>query len=329
MTEAPPGAIAAFRPPAWLRNGHVQTLLAASALRRRRVQAQSRALQARARGRMLDCGDGVRLQGLLSQPPSGTPAGRVVLLHGWEGSAASSYMLDAGAQLLAAGWEVLRLNFRDHGGSHHLNRGIFHSCRLDEVVGAVRAQAAEAGAPVALAGFSLGGNFALRVALAAPQAVASLVAVCPVVDPADGLFGLERAPWIYHRHFLGQWKASLRRKQALFPDLDCMVAEGRTMDLRALTGALVERHTGFAGLDEYLDGYSIAGDRLARLQVPATILAAADDPVIPARGFRSLALPDTVRLELAPHGGHCAFLLNGRLDSVLGRYISAQLRGPR
>ena len=64
---------------------------------------------------------------------------------------------------------MFRLNFRDHGDTHHLNRDLFHSCRIDEVVGAVRAvRRAFATDPVAVAGFSLGGNFALRVALHGP-----------------------------------------------------------------------------------------------------------------------------------------------------------------
>ena len=63
------------------------------------------------------------------------------------------------------GFEVVRLNLRDHGATHHLNRELFHSCRLPEVVGAVRALALRfPGMPLVLAGFSLGGNFMLRVA---------------------------------------------------------------------------------------------------------------------------------------------------------------------
>ena len=64
-----------------------------------------------------------------------------MLLHGWEGSADSTYLLSLAQSLFAAGFEVVRLNLRDHGATHHLNRELFHSCRLPEVVGAVRALA--------------------------------------------------------------------------------------------------------------------------------------------------------------------------------------------
>ena len=90
---------------------------------------------------MLDCGEGVRLSALhANQEASNGPAAArlVVLLHGWEGSANSLYVLSLGQYLFDRGYDVLRLNLRDHGDSHHLNEGIFHSCRIAEVVGAVR-----------------------------------------------------------------------------------------------------------------------------------------------------------------------------------------------
>ena len=94
----------------------------------------------------------------------------VVLLHGWEGSAESLYVLSLAQQLYRRGFEVVRLNLRDHGETHHLNRELFHSCRLPEVVGAVRSAAAALPRPaLQLVGFSLGGNFMLRVAAQAAR----------------------------------------------------------------------------------------------------------------------------------------------------------------
>ena len=95
---------------------------------------------------LLDCGDGVTLQAFHSSPAKrGRDPGKrlAVLLHGWEGSADSQYLLSLAQSLFAADFEVVRLNLRDHGATHHLNRELFHSCRLPEVVGAVRALAAK------------------------------------------------------------------------------------------------------------------------------------------------------------------------------------------
>jgi uncharacterized protein len=317
-----------FRPPRLLANPHLQSVLASSPLRRLLLRRALRALEHDGEEHVLDCGDGVRLQGFLSRQRIRSRArGLVVLLHGWEGSVRSSYVVDTGARLLADGFDVFRLNFRDHGDTHHLNRELFHSCRIDEVVGAVRAIGADApDVPLALAGFSLGGNFALRVALRAPETVAYALAVCPVISPASGLFGLEEGPWFYQRYFLHKWRGSLRRKRALFPEVDWFDASDFDADLRGLTRALVLRHTAFGSLESYLDGYSIAGDRLRSLAVPATILTSVDDPVIPVEDFRALQLPAQVELDFAPHGGHCGFIRDLSLRSFAADYIVQRMR---
>jgi len=314
-----------FRPPRLLAGGHVQTVLASGPPRRIALRATRERLDRAAEAHVLDCGDGVRLLGFLDR--AAAPArGLVVLLHGWEGSAQSSYVVETAEHLLAAGCDVFRLNFRDHGDTHALNPGPFHSCLLDEVIGAVRTvQERFASGPVAIAGYSLGGNFALRVALHAPDAVARAVAVCPVVSPHAGLFGLERGPWFYQRYFLHKWRGSLRRKQAAFPQTEWFTEQELAGDLRGLTEALVLRHTAFGSLERYLDGYSIAGDRLRAMRVPATILTAADDPVIPVADFHALDLPDNVELDIAAHGGHCGFIENLSLRSFAPRYITARI----
>ena len=122
--------------PRWLRNPHAQSLLASSPLRSARGRVRLRQARAQHRPMLLTLRSNVRLQGIASLPMHTTPRALVLLLHGWEGSAESSYMRLTAARLLHAGCAVFRLNFRDHGGSHHLNQGLFHSNRIDEVVDA-------------------------------------------------------------------------------------------------------------------------------------------------------------------------------------------------
>ena len=318
-----------YCPPRWLRNAHVQSALGSSPLRRRYGERSLAATGAVTSEHLIDGGDGVRLQGLHSAVPGVTPRGLVLLLHGWEGSVESSYMRLTAARLLAGGFEVFRLNFRDHGGTHHLNEGLFHSNRLGEVVHAAKDVARRFPLrPLSVAGYSLGGNFALRLALHAPAAglsLAHVAAVCPVLDPARTMDAMESGLPLYLWYFEHKWRDSLARKRALFPlqhDFD-----DRTLGLRMrpLTQWMVERHTDFGTLDRYFDGYSIAGDRLAALQVPASILMAADDPVIPIDGFRGLRLPDSARLEVAPWGGHCGFIENSQLGGFAERWITERL----
>ena len=319
-----------FAPPRWLRNPHVQSVLSSSSLRRALQRNRAQNLLQDARELILDCGEGVRLQGFYSQQRvQQRTRGLVILLHGWEGSAGSNYILSSGTRLLEEGFDVFRLNFRDHGATHHLNRELFHSCRIDEVVGAVHALAKHFPQQrLAVAGFSLGGNFALRVAARAPEAGLHLVAalaVCPVIDPAQGLNGIERAPWFYQMYFLRKWRSSLLHKQQLFPDLVLFTKAELAGNLRQLTASLVERHTRFGSLDAYLSGYSVAGPTLSALSVPTDILTAADDPVIPLAAFHNLQLPAIAHLDIVDGGGHCGFIDDLSLHSWSEDYIAARL----
>lgn len=320
-----------FTPHGLLGNGHVQTMLSSSSFRRAAQRNLRRSLAINAEPVLLEVDGGVRLSGLFTPQRAREKArGLAILFHGWEGSTDSSYVVQIGSRLLADGWNVFRLNFRDHGDSHHLNTELFHSCMLDEVVAAtveIEKHWHQPGTPQVLAGFSLGGNFALRVALAAPAAGLTLdrvVSVCPVIDPGAGLFSLEHAPWVYHWYFMHKWRQSLKRKQRLFPEELFFKPRELRQGLRELTRTLIERRTDYGTLDKYLDGYSVADDRMAGMQVPTTILTARNDPVIPVSDFEKLTLSPAVELDIAEHGGHCGFLRDWHFRSFTDDYIAAR-----
>jgi predicted alpha/beta-fold hydrolase len=319
-----------FRPPWPLTSGHIQTMLSSSGVRRTLLPRHAYNVLEGAESVMVDGGDGVRLTGAFTaQKGRAVSRGLAVLFHGWEGSVDSTYVLQTGSRLLADGWDVFRLNFRDHGDSHALNEALFHSCRIDEVVHAVGDIAKRwPSRAMAIAGFSLGGNFALRVALRAPTVGIPLqyaLAVCPIIDPGEGLFSLEEtAPWFYQAYFMNKWRRSLRAKQAAFPQREYFELQELKQNLRGLTEALVLRHTDFDSLQSYLDGYSVAGQALAAMQIPATILTARDDPVIPVTAFEKLELPDNIELDIATHGGHCGFIRGWDMTSFCDEYIAAR-----
>ena len=318
-----------FHPPRLLRNPHLQSVLGSSALRQRRGLRALAASGARTRELILDGGNGVRLQGWHSQVPGIRPRGMALLLHGWEGSAESGYMRLTAARLLQAGCDVFRLNFRDHGPTHHLNEAVFHSCRLDEVVNAaLDVPRRWPGLPLLLAGFSLGGNFALRVAMAAPGVglpLRHVAAVCPALDPERTTRAMETGLPLYQRYFVHKWTRSLRRKRALFPRVHDFDDAALRFGVREITEWLVRRGGEFADADAYFDGYRISEDRLAALQVPADILTSRDDPVIPVEDFHRLQLPATARVEIADDGGHCGFLLGARLDGYAEAWVERRL----
>jgi predicted alpha/beta-fold hydrolase len=308
-----------YRPPLGLRSGHVQSLLASSFVRRQAVLGRSRALRRAAEVWTLDGGEGIRLQGLYSAQPGGS-RGLAVLLHGWEGSVHSNYVLANGARLYDEGFDVFRLNFRDHGDTHHLNDGIFHSCRIAEVVNSLGDLQRRLDARRwYLAGYSLGGNFSLRVALRAGEAglhIGRVVAVNPVIDPAAAMRAMEQGLRFYERYFERKWSRSLRIKKQAFPELYGEESWHDIRGLRERTHYLATRHAGFASADEYFEGYSIAGERLAALRVPSTILTSADDPVVPVADFEALPQNPVLDVIITRHGGHCGFLKNWKMESI-------------
>ncbi len=318
-----------YQAPLSLRNPHVQSLLATSPMRRARGAWLLHRSGAVTTPHLIDGGEGIRLHGMHSTLPGRESRGLALLLHGWEGSVESSYMRLTAVQLLRAGFDVFRLNFRDHGDTHHLNQALFHSNRLDEVVhAAVDISKRFAPRPMVLAGYSLGGNFALRVALRAPSVglpIARVAAVCPLLDPAVTMTQMEQGLPFYMRYFESEWRGSLRRKRANFPqhyDFDDRILK---LQMRELTCWMVERHTDFDSIDDYFDGYAIAGDRLSALQMPADLLTAEDDPVIPVGDFRALRLGAQTRVEIARQGGHCGFVENLRLDGFAERWVTERL----
>ena len=318
-----------FAPPPGLRNPHVQSLLSSSAARRWAVRRRARTLLGASRDVLLDGGDGVRLLAHCAAHDD-SPRATVVLFHGWEGSAQSNYVLATGARLFAAGFDVVRLNFRDHGDSHHLNAGVFHSCRLDEVVNALVDLQDRLALPAwGLAGYSLGGNFALRVALRTPERslrLARVVAVCPVISPRNVLAAMESGPGFYEHYFVRKWARSMQRKRRFWPDRYDYDEWFKLRGLRERTRYLATRYYEYETLEHYLDGYSIAGDQLSALRVPSYVLTASDDPVVPVTDFEGLPEVPALEVHVTRHGGHCGFIRSWSMDSWVEHVITRAMR---
>lgn len=326
LTQTPP-----FQPQGLLRNPHLQGLLSRLPNRRLRIEAAANVLRQHGRPLLLHGGE-AQLLGWLSQHPGRRveQAGRplVVLIHGWEGSSDSLYLLATATEAFQAGFDVLRLNLRDHGDSHHLNRELFHSCRDEEVALAIAdAIARLQPRAVALAGFSLGGNFAMRVSLRLGQtALRQIVAVCPVISPPATLTALETGPLLYRAYFLRKWKESLQRKAAVYPEQFPDDRWRALPNLTELTAHFVEQHTDYPSLLDYLNGYAMTEAKLAALPVPTHVIVAADDPVIPVADWLAVRKPAQLTLEVTPHGGHCGFVSNWALDGWSERRVTELLR---
>lgn len=301
-----------FRPLPHLRGAYVQTILGSSRIRAIRKNA----MLSEAQNVILETRKGVRLLGSYSPQKHSKRKGLVLLIHGWEGSIDSTYMINTGNFIYRNGYEVFRLNLRDHGKSHHLNKGLFFSTLLDEVFDAAH-QVAEMShnIPVFLAGFSLGGNFVLRIVKKVQKHSIKnfrhAVCISPVLNPDKATEKIDNARLI-QRYFLKKWRTSLIKKQRLFPSEYDFSDILDLRSIREITEKLLPRHTDFKNATEYFQKYSLLNDTLKDLLIPTTIITSEDDPIIPVRDFYFLTTNQTTDLIIHRYGGH-----NGFIDGFL------------
>ncbi|GAC1623090.1 MAG: alpha/beta fold hydrolase [Nevskia sp.] len=323
--------LACFRPNPLLAPQLIQTILGSKRPAQRIWLKRGSLMEASERQHLLDCGDGVRLTGMYSrQPPAREPRGLVVLIHGWEGHHESSYQYSMACTAYEAGWNVFRLNLRDHAGTHALNEAMFHSARMGEVLGAVAAiRAIDGGEKLAVIGFSLGGNFALRVGLQGPAAgiVPRLsVGISPSIDPGATLRAIDEGPLVFRRYFLEKWRKTLRAKSDAWPGRYDFSAHMTLASFIDITRQFVRDQTEYDSLEDYLATYTLTPTMLMASPSPLAVLTAQDDTVIPIRDFEGLEARGAVIAFDAPkRGGHCGFIENFAMASWAEKRVLALL----
>jgi predicted alpha/beta-fold hydrolase len=316
----------AFAPAFGLRHPGLQATLASRRPAKRAWRRLGIDLDAISSAHVLDCRGGVRLTGRFAPAPASIASrGLVVLIHGWEGSHDSSYVYSMAAQLHRAGYATFRLNLRDHGGTHHLNEAMFHSGRMDEVldaVGAAHALAPEG--PLLVIGFSLGGNFALRVGLQGPARGVYprlAVGVSPSINPEATLHGIDGGPALFRWYFMDKWRRTLEAKRSAWPHYDFSGFRG-VRGFVEMTRRFVADFTEYDSYEDYLAQYTLSPGMLMQSPTPLAVITARDDSVIPIRDFEGLCVRGSMlAYELTDRGGHCGFIENWRFDSWAERRV--------
>ena len=239
----------------------------------------------------------------------------LLALHGLEASSSAHYMLGIADKALRAGFNAILLNQRNCGGTEHLGPGLYHSGLVDDAALLIRDIARTDGITrVVAAGYSLGGNLALRLAgTHAPEQLPSLKAVCavsPVLDLESCVRALERGSnFIYQWNFVRNLRNRMRRKQTHFPGTFDLSGLGAIRTIRQFDAAYTAPYFGFASAEDYY--HRAAALRVIdRIQVPALIITAEDDPFVPHESFRdpAIAANPNVTLVVTKFGGHCGFL---------------------
>lgn len=257
------------------------------------------------------------LEALPDDLPPVAEKGVVLMLHGWGGCSHSPYNMVVTDTLLRNNFDVVRLNLRDHGpdihvDGHKLNKGIFYGTLLGEVAVAVERVAKMAGdRPFYIVGASMGGSFALRLAIRHNSTpfhnLRKVVAICPSVNPAAAARQLDETR-IFLRYFRNLWVTSLYRKAELFPDLYDFAGLEKFTKLRDITEQWLSQFSHHASTDEYYAEYAVSREKIQQLNVPTTIVSARDDSVIPYADIEALGPHQSLDLRIQEYGGHVGFV---------------------
>jgi uncharacterized protein len=297
-----------FRPHARLRNAHAMTI--ASAFWRRSFPHLPAAVP-----RFFEVEPGTRIRGDChwQLEPAAHPT--LILVHGLEGSSESGYMRGTAERAFAAGFNAVRLNQRNCGGTEHLTPTLYHSGRSADF-GAVLRELIERDdlREIYFAGWSMGGNLVLKMAGEfgglAPEELRGILAVNPCLDLARCVEALGKPRnFVYSRHFVRLLKARMRRKARLFGGIYSLEQLRRVHTVRKFDCVITARYCGFQSALDYYERSS-AKNVLAAIRVPTFILAAKDDPFVPFSTFSHDAIRNNplIRVTATEHGGHCAFI---------------------
>ncbi|HKX30008.1 MAG TPA: alpha/beta fold hydrolase [Blastocatellia bacterium] len=297
-----------FIPPPGLRNGHVMTIV--GSLRHRDFPALR---QTRCEKREFQTEPETRVVAYCHWQPDRRSRPTVIVIHGLEGEADAKYVLGTADKAWTAGFNVLRYNVRNCGGTAPLTPTLYHSGLTVDLHYLIRELIEHDGLPeLFLIGFSMGGNQALKLAgeleAGAPRQLRGVCAISPPIDLESGARALARREnWIYEIRFVISLKETIRRKDRLFPgvyDVD------RLRGIRHLWD-WDEAYQPYNGFRDARDYYARASSIsfIPLIRVPTLIIHAEDDPFIPYEPFtdRRVTGNPSVFLSGSKYGGHVAF----------------------
>jgi predicted alpha/beta-fold hydrolase len=300
-----------FRPHLLLRNAHAMTIAA-------NFWPRPVPLLPRGVARSFETEPGTQVLGQCHWQKIPREHPTLVVLHGLEGSCESGYMLGTGEKAWIAGFNVVRLNQRNCGGTEKLSPTLYHSGLSCDIRGVVLELAEQDGLPeIFAAGYSMGGNLVLKMAGemgASPAAeLRGVVAIAPALDLAACADALSKPRnFIYEHHFVTRLKRHMRHKASLFTDLyplHAVPAFRRVRTVREFDDVITARYCGFADAGDYY-ARSSASRVVSEIRVPTLIIAAKDDPFVPFGPFQNPAIVRNrwITLMAPEHGGHCAFI---------------------
>ncbi len=253
--------------------------------------------------------------------------GEIVMVHGLEGSSNAGYARSLARAALDAGFAAHRVNLRSCGGTESLALSNYHSGQTSDVLHIVREIRRSSVAPIFLCGFSLGGNVSLKLAgELGDQAGGLLAGVCAVSVPIDlaacaSALG-KRENIIYDRRFLWSLTRKIRRRARQAPDIYTVEHLKNIRTIYDFDDFYTARLFGFGTAANYYRTQS-SSQFLENVRIPALVIVAKDDPLVPFEVYDHPAFRENPHLKLlaVEHGGHLGFISRRRprfwLDGVI------------
>jgi predicted alpha/beta-fold hydrolase len=250
------------------------------------------------------------------QPGNRLDAAVIVIVHGLEGSSNSDYARGIAEIAFKRGFNAIRINQRNCGGSESLTPTLYNSGMSSDYRAVCEELANEGLKQIFFVGYSMGGNLVLKMAAeygdSFPQALRGICAVCPALDLAACADALER--WdnrIYQRHFVTGLMNRYRRKAISMPERYVQNKTPAVRTVRQFDDAITAPLFGYRDAHEYYEAAS-AKKVLAHLRVATLLITAKDDPFVPYSSILAAGADKNPAIHLiAPvHGGHCAFISN-------------------
>ncbi len=299
-----------FRPHRLFPNGHAQTLVAHAWPRRVSLVNFGRREE-----RFFEVEPDVKVLAHCHWQENAGSRPTAILVHGLEGSSSSVYMVSTARLFFDAGFNVLRYNMRNCGGTDHLTTTLYHSGMSSDLQAVVRELINQDHLEkIFLMGFSMGGNVSLKLAGEysgdAPKQLRGVCAISPALDLSACADAINRrSNWIYQRSFLKGLRRRVRDKERLYPEIYSIDGFRSVRSIRDFDEVYTARHAGFASADDYYERSS-AVKVLDQIRTPTLIIHAQDDPFIPYESFRDLSsLGNDFLVLLTPaKGGHVGFV---------------------
>ena len=265
--------------------------------------------------RYFDVAPGSRVVAACHWQPQPWAHTTLVALHGLNGSSDAHYMRGLAAKAFERGMNVVRLNQRNCGDTEHLATGLFHSGLTADAAHVVHELSSVDGLPsIAVAGYSLGGNLALKLAgeygRHAPASLVAVAAVSPIIEISECTRALERrSNALYQWNFVRDLKRRMRRKDVLDPGAFDLSKLSAIKTVRQFDETYTAPYFGFRSAEDYYHRAS-AMRVVDRIHVPALVITAEDDPFVPSQPFRDPKVSGNPHIDLRvlPHGGHCGFV---------------------